>query len=137
MNTQLSDHIKIAPGFWEGLRQVGIDPFDVARTAGMPGTIINEPEVSPARYFSIWAAFSDLMGDTAEGIVKLATAFQTSQYPPTVLATYHASDYRAALKRMVRYKRLCLRRLCESVSKARNALSSSNGCNPPNLDRPC
>lgn len=37
----------------------------------------------------------------------LATVFETTQYPPTVLATYHAKDYRDALNRMVRYKQMC------------------------------
>ncbi|MNJ50949.1 HTH-type transcriptional regulator VirS [compost metagenome] len=47
------------------------------------------------------------MGDTSTGIIKLATAFETAKYPPTVLATYHARDYRDALSRMVRYKQMC------------------------------
>ncbi|MBE1442589.1 AraC family transcriptional regulator [Paenibacillus sp. OAS669] len=103
-----SDRIKFPPGFWTGLQQLGIAPQDVARKARLPLTIITESaEVTTDEYFRIWQAYSDLIGDTAIGIIKLVTVFETTQYPPTVLATYHARDYRDALSRMTRYKQLC------------------------------
>ncbi|USG67878.1 AraC family transcriptional regulator [Brevibacillus ruminantium] len=103
-----SDRIKLPPGFWAGLQQLGIAPHDVARKARLPLTIITEPAgVTTAHYFRIWQAYSDLVGDTATGIIKLVTVFETAQYPPTVLATYHARNYRDALNRMARYKQLC------------------------------
>lgn len=102
------DRIKLPPGFWTGLQQLGITPHDVARKARLPLTIITEPAaVTAAQYFRIWQAYSDLVGDVAIGIIKLVTIFETTQYPPTVLATYHARDYRDALNRMARYKQLC------------------------------
>ncbi|MDQ0897691.1 AraC family transcriptional regulator [Paenibacillus sp. V4I7] len=103
-----SDRIKFPPGFWVGLQQLGIAPHDVARKARLPLTIITEPAGATAdQYFRIWQAYSELVGDTAFGIIKLVTVFETTQYPPTVLATYHARDYRDALNRMARYKQLC------------------------------
>lgn len=99
--------IKIPAGFWAGLRQLGIAAHDVVRQAGLPLTIITEPTVTTAQYFAIWQAYSDLIDDTAKGIIKLTTAFETAQYPPSVLATYHARDFRDALNRMVRYKQQC------------------------------
>ncbi|MBU8787809.1 MULTISPECIES: helix-turn-helix transcriptional regulator [Bacillus] len=99
--------IKIPAGFWEGLRQLGIAAHDVVRKAQLPLTIVTEPVVTAAQYFSIWQAYSDLIDDTAKGIINLTTAFDTAHYPPPVLATYHARDYRDALKRMARYKQLC------------------------------
>ncbi|MFF2886133.1 AraC family transcriptional regulator ligand-binding domain-containing protein [Paenibacillus sp. NPDC057967] len=107
MKSHLSDRIKFPPGFWEGVRLAGIAAHDIARKAGLPLTIIHEPVVTTAQYFAIWQAYSDLIGDPAEGIIKLATSFETAKYPPTVLATYHARDYRDALHRMARYKQLC------------------------------
>ncbi|WP_169082005.1 AraC family transcriptional regulator [Paenibacillus sp. PL91] len=107
MKYHTSDRIKFPPGFWAGLRQLGIAPHDVARKAQLPLTIITEPLVTTAQYFAIWQAYSDLIGDTANGIIKLATVYETAKYPPTVLATYHARDYRDALNRMARYKKLC------------------------------
>ncbi|WP_342591561.1 AraC family transcriptional regulator ligand-binding domain-containing protein [Paenibacillus shirakamiensis] len=99
--------MKITPGFWSSLRGIGIDPLDVMRRARLPLTVINEPLVTNAQYYSIWQAFSEQVGDTAMGIVKLATAYETAQYPPAALATFHARDYRDALNRMARYKQMC------------------------------
>lgn len=107
MKSHTSDRIKMPPGFWSGIRQVGLADQDIVRKARLPLTIINESEVTTAQYYSIWQAYTDLIGDPAQGIIKLATVFETAKYPPTVLATYHARDYRDALNRMVRYKRLC------------------------------
>ncbi|MDH6427462.1 MULTISPECIES: AraC family transcriptional regulator [unclassified Paenibacillus] len=107
MKSHTSDQIKIPPGFWAGLSQLGITAQDVASKANLPLSQITESEVTTAQYFAVWQAYSDLIGDTAEGIIKLATVFETTQYPPTVLATYHAKDYRDALKRMERYKQMC------------------------------
>ncbi|MGG3308138.1 helix-turn-helix domain-containing protein [Paenibacillus lautus] len=107
MKHYASGRIKIPPGFWEGLHQLGIAAHDIARKAQLPLTIITESIVTTAQYFAIWKAYSDLIGDTAQAIIKLATVFETAQYPPTVLAPYHARDYRDALNRMARYKQLC------------------------------
>lgn len=99
--------IKFPSGFWSGLEPLSIAPEDVARQAGLPLTIITEPKVTADEYFAVWQAFSDLMGDISNGIIGLVTVFETAQYPPDVLATYHARDYRDALCRMVRYKQMC------------------------------
>ncbi|SFA92850.1 transcriptional regulator, AraC family [Cohnella sp. OV330] len=107
MNEHATELIKIAPGFWSALFRLGIAGRDVTRVAGLPDAIINESAVTAAQYFAIWTAYAELAGDLAKGIVDLATAFETAQYPPTVLATYHASDYRDALYRTVRYKQFC------------------------------
>ncbi|GIO90212.1 AraC family transcriptional regulator [Paenibacillus lactis] len=107
MKSHTSDRIKMPPGFWSGIRQLGLADQDIVRKARLPLTIINESEVTATQYYSIWKAYTDLIGDPALGIIKLATAFETAKYPSSVLATYHARDYRDALNRMVRYKRLC------------------------------
>ena len=61
--------IKIPAGFWTGLRHLGMNPHDLVRKANLPLTIINEPVVSTTQYFAIWQAYSDLIGDTAKGII--------------------------------------------------------------------
>ena len=99
--------IKIPAGFWAGIHQLGIAPQDVARKAQLPLTIITDPVVTTDQYFAIWQAYSGLIDDIAKGIIKLTTVFETAHYPPAVLATYHARDYRDALNRMARYKQMC------------------------------
>ncbi|WP_432352363.1 helix-turn-helix domain-containing protein [Sporosarcina sp. A2] len=103
----INSRIKMPLGFWDGLRQLGIATQDVVRKARLPLTIITEPVVTTAQYFAIWQAYSNLMDDASKGIIKLATAFETAHYPPSVLTAYHARDYRDALNRMARYKQLC------------------------------
>ncbi|WP_058304165.1 AraC family transcriptional regulator [Gorillibacterium timonense] len=108
MTAHTHDRIKIPPGFWTGLRELGISAYEVVLQARLPLAIVNEPAgVTTAQYFAIWQAYSDLIGDISLAIIKLSTVFDTAQYPPSVLATYHARDYRDALTRMVRYKQLC------------------------------
>jgi AraC-like DNA-binding protein len=107
MTFNTADRIKIPAGFWTGLRQLGIVANEVLRKAQLPVSIVSAPFVTTAQYFAIWQAFSDLIGDPSKGIIKLATSFETDHFPPTVLATYHARDYRDALKRMAKYKQLC------------------------------
>jgi len=107
MNSQNLDRIKFPPGFWAGMHRLGIAAQDVARTAGLPVTVITEPAVTRTQYFAIWQAYSELKNGPAEGIIQLATAFEAAKYPPSVLATYHARDYREALNRMTRYKPFC------------------------------
>ncbi|MCA0757943.1 AraC family transcriptional regulator [Paenibacillus sp. N4] len=107
MKAIVADRVKLAPGFWSSLRLLGISPQEVARHARLPLTVIDDPAVTTAQYYAIWQAYAELVGDAATGIVKLATAFETAQYPPAALATFHARDFRDALTRMTRYKQMC------------------------------
>ncbi|WP_025027946.1 AraC family transcriptional regulator [Caldalkalibacillus mannanilyticus] len=102
-----SNRIKIPQGFWEGLCKLDITASEIARKAQLPFTVITGREVSITQYYAIWQAYSDLIGDTAKGIIQLATVYETNKYPPTVLATYHARDYREAIYRMAKYKQQC------------------------------
>ncbi|MBU5351496.1 AraC family transcriptional regulator [Paenibacillus barcinonensis] len=107
MKAAFSPGIKIHPGFWDSLNQLGITMHDIAEEADVIPSSIHESEVTQEQYFSIWQAYSNLVGDTAEAIVRLTKSFEVSKYPPSVLAAYHARDYRDALVRMTRYKQIC------------------------------
>ncbi|WP_178024843.1 AraC family transcriptional regulator [uncultured Paenibacillus sp.] len=103
-----SDRITIPPGLWAGLQLLEIDPYEVARRAQLMLTRLTDPvAVTTAQYFRIWQIYADLMGDPAKAIVRLASTFDSDHYPPTVLATYHARNYRDALYGMARYKPMC------------------------------
>lgn len=108
MTTHSVDRIKIPKGFWMGLHYLDIAPSDVIRKAGLPLAIVNDQTfVTTAQYFALWQAFSDIVEDPALSTVKLSTNFDSAQLPPSVMAPYHARDYRDALNRMARYKQLC------------------------------
>ncbi|NGZ76638.1 AraC family transcriptional regulator [Saccharibacillus alkalitolerans] len=102
-----SDRIKMPPGFWTGLQKTGIRPSDLTRAAGLPLTAIADSALPLGQYFAIWRTYAELTGDAAEAVVRMVGAFDTAQYPPMALAAYHARDYRDALQRMARYKRMC------------------------------
>ncbi|WP_128102008.1 AraC family transcriptional regulator [Paenibacillus sp. DCT19] len=107
MTSDSFERIKMPSGFWEGLRQIGINSHDVARKAGLPLTVISDSTVNITQYYAIWQAYSDLAGDIAHGMIQLATIYEVTKFPPPILATFHARDYRDALQRMARYKMLC------------------------------
>ena len=108
MTAHSLDRIKIPVATWTGFHQLGISAQDVVRKAQLPLTVLSESvEVTTAQYFAIWSAVSELMSDAAVGIIKLTTELNPAQLPPSVLAPYHARDYRDALSRIARYKQLC------------------------------
>jgi AraC-like DNA-binding protein len=102
------DRMKLPAAFWAGFRPLGLAASDVVRKAQLPLTMLTEPGgVTTAQYFAIWQAVSELIGDPAAGMITLMTEAQPAQWPPSLLAPYHARDYRDALNRMARYKQLC------------------------------
>ncbi|MDI4645877.1 helix-turn-helix transcriptional regulator [Cohnella hashimotonis] len=107
MNVIATNRVKLAPGFWASMRQIGLAPQDIVHKCGLPLSIINESVVTTVQYYAIWQAYAELVGDIADGIVRLATGFETAQYPPAALSTFHARNYRDALTRMTRYKQMC------------------------------
>ncbi|WP_059044256.1 AraC family transcriptional regulator [Paenibacillus rubinfantis] len=102
------ERITVPPGLWSGVQRLGIDPYEIASRARVPLTRLTDPlAVTTEQYFRIWQSYADLMGDTAESMIKLAATFDSDHYPPSVLATYHARNYREALHGMARYKTMC------------------------------
>lgn len=71
MNAPSVDRIKIAPDFWTSLGGIGGEPIAVARQARLPLTVITEPFVTTAQYYSIWQAYSELVGNIAKGTLNL------------------------------------------------------------------
>jgi AraC-like DNA-binding protein len=106
MTAQLTDRIKIPAAFWVGLRALGLSAPELIHKAQLSLAVLTDQAVTTRQYFALWQAIDDLSGDEAIG-VKFATALPAGQLPPSLLAAYHARDYRDALQRMARYKQLC------------------------------
>lgn len=103
----MTERIKLPPVFWSGLRHLGLEATDLLRLARLPLAVFTDPVALTTRqYFALWQAMHELTGDAAIGL-QLAAALPTGQLPPSLLAAYHARDYRDALQRMARYKQLC------------------------------
>lgn len=107
MTTQLIDRIKIPAVFWTGLSALNLNAADLIRQARLPLATLKDPvALTTGQYFALWQAMVDLSGDSTIGI-RLVAALPSGQLPPSLLAAYHAHDYRDALQRMARYKQLC------------------------------
>lgn len=107
VNVTTNNRIRIPDGLWTGLNQLGFNTQDLVRKAKLPLTVITESVVTVEEYYALWQAYSDIIVDMEAGIHKLPTVFETTHYPPSVLAAYHARDYRDALQRMACYKEMC------------------------------
>lgn len=108
MASNAHDRIKIPASFWEALPQMGIRVEELLHKARVPIDSLAEPVVlNTAQYFAVWQTFSELIDEPATGIFNFMKSVNTAQLAPSVLAAYHARNYREALSRMERYKQLC------------------------------
>jgi len=79
----------------------------VLKQARLPSTLHTDPRgfVSTAQVFAIWQAVEDLTGEP-DFAFRLLDAFDTSGHQPAFLAASYAADYRDAILRIRRLKRL-------------------------------
>jgi AraC-like DNA-binding protein len=78
------------------------------RQARLPTSlhITDQAFVTTEDYFALWRAVEALTADAGVGL-KLVERTDTALHPPSSLAAFHARDYRDALLRTARFKRLC------------------------------
>ncbi|MDR3434196.1 MAG: AraC family transcriptional regulator ligand-binding domain-containing protein [Rouxiella aceris] len=108
MTESFADRIKVPAVLWLGLENVGISVSALLRQAQLPlGIFTNPGAITTCQYFAIWQGIFDITGDATIGL-KLIAALPTGKLPPSLLAAYHARDFRDALLRIARYKRLCI-----------------------------
>ena len=103
----VADKIKVPTALWEGLKRVGIAPGDVVRRAQIPINVLRDgAPVTTMQFFAIWRALADVSTDPVVGI-RIAVSLDEAAMPPSFLAAYYARDFRDALARVARFKRLC------------------------------
>lgn len=101
------DKIKVPTALWEGLRRVGIAHGDVVRRAQIPVNVLRDgAPVTTMQFFAIWRAVADVSSDPMVGI-RIAVSLDGAVMPPSFLSAYYARDFRDALQRVARFKRLC------------------------------
>lgn len=107
MNSVASDRCKFPQAFWRAFGQLGLWPSMVLRQARLPSTLHTDPRgfVSTAQVFAIWQAVEELT-DAPDFAFRLLDAFDTSGHQPAFLAASYAEDYRDAILRIRRLKRL-------------------------------
>jgi AraC-like DNA-binding protein len=103
----VADKIKVPTALWEGLKRVGIARGDVVRRAQIPINVLRDgAPVTTMQFFAIWRAIADVSTDPIVGI-RIAVSLDGAAMPPSFLAAYYARDFRDALQRVARFKRLC------------------------------
>ena len=107
MRNPEADRIKIPQALWEGLKRVGIPRADVVRRAEIPVNVLRDGDpVSTMQFFAMWRALADISADPVIGL-RIALSLDDAVLPPSFLAAYYARDFRDALQRVARFKRLC------------------------------
>lgn len=103
-----TDRCKVPPAFWRAIERTGLSPAAVLRQARLPANLHlgEQATITTAQFFALWSALEDLTTDPGLG-VKLVEGTDTAGHPPSSLAAFYARDYRDALLRTARFKRLC------------------------------
>jgi len=106
-DNMVADKIKIPDALWAGIKRVGVARAAVVRHAQIPVSAIRDgAPVSTMQFFCIWKALTDISADPAIGL-RIAAGLEGAVMPPSFLAAYHARNFRDALQRIARFKRLC------------------------------
>ncbi|MDF2117654.1 AraC family transcriptional regulator ligand-binding domain-containing protein [Roseiarcaceae bacterium H3SJ34-1] len=102
-----ADRCKMPQAFWRAFSDAGVKPAAILRQARLPATLHLNPHVflSTAQIFAIYRAVEELVDDPGFAI-KFVKAFDRSGHQPAFLAACYAADYRDALGRIDRFKRL-------------------------------
>ncbi|ULA64300.1 MAG: AraC-like DNA-binding protein [Nitrospira sp.] len=107
MSNQAADKIRLPEALWDGIKRAGLARADVVREAHIPLSVIrDQAPLSTAQFFLLWQALVNLSHDPAIGL-RIATGLESTAMPPSFMAAYHSRDFRDALQRVARFKRLC------------------------------
>lgn len=107
MKSPVADKIRLPEAFWEGIKRVGLPRADVVREAQIPLSVIrDQAPLSTAQFFALWQVLVELSRDPAIGL-RIVAGLEGAVMPPSFMAAYHARDFRDALQRVARFKRLC------------------------------
>jgi AraC-like DNA-binding protein len=103
-----ADKFKAGNGFWRGLKKLGLTPGAVLRQARLPADLYDGEKnlVTTAQFFALWRAIGELSPDPAAGL-KLASEVEPEHHHPGILAALNARNFRDAVERIARYKKLC------------------------------
>lgn len=94
-------------GLWQTFESLGVSYEQFVKSSQLPVNIINEKSISLETYVTIWHNYSSLVSNIESSIIKMATGFDVTQYPPTIMAAYYAPNYMECLKTICKYTKLC------------------------------
>lgn len=107
MTHPVPDKLRVPSTLWEGLKRAGVARADVVRRAQLPLSVVkDDAPVTTAVFFALWRAIEIVSADPVVGL-RIATGLDGAVMPLGFVAAYHARDFRDALNRVARFKRLC------------------------------
>lgn len=106
MKQYQADRIKVSDSFWSTLEKSGVAMQQVAEATRLPAAVLlNQTAATTEQYFALWNCLQQVSGSADIGI-RFVQAFDVTQLPPSFFAAHIARDYRDALHRIARFKRL-------------------------------
>ena len=107
MTSSLPDKMKIPPTLWEGLKRAGLDRAEVVRRANLPFSVVkDDAPITTLQFFAVWQAIEAVSATFTIGL-RIASVLEGAVMPLAFVAAYHARDFRDAVQRVARFKRLC------------------------------
>jgi AraC-like DNA-binding protein len=105
---RVPDRFRVPKIVWIWLERLGLTPMAVLRHARLPSALYDgeRTSVTTAQFFALWRSIAELRPEPDLGL-RLVRELEVGQLPPATLASFYARDYRDALGRLSRFKRLC------------------------------
>ncbi len=104
----MNSRFRIPTAFARKLEELGLQPEDVLRHAGLPTRLFDGDEkilLSTEELFALYRGLAEASRDPAIAL-KLGTEARLERYDPLGIAAVTARSFRDALERMARYKQL-------------------------------
>ena len=107
MTSQGLDRVRFPPTLWRALRAAGLEPSKLLRQAGLAASLHLDASAifSTSQVFAIWKAVEAISGDPAVAL-RLLGAADRSGHQPAFISALYAADFRDAVQRIVRFKRM-------------------------------
>lgn len=102
-----AQRFQVQPGWKLLIADMGINPGDVLRLAGLPGDLFTRRDASltPKEFFALWSGLEQVAG-AEELPLQLGQAISVEAFDPPIFASLCSPDLNTALQRLSTYKRL-------------------------------
>ena len=100
-------HFFVQPGWKLLIADIGLNPAEVLRRAGLPGDLFSRKDasVTPGQYFDLWCALEEA-GGAEELPLALGQAISVEAFDPPIFASLCSPNLNVALQRLSGFKRL-------------------------------
>ncbi|RAK57411.1 AraC family transcriptional regulator [Phenylobacterium deserti] len=105
--TPVIDRGRFPPTLWRAMRGAGLEPAKVLRMAGLPSSLHLDASalLCTAQLFAIWNA-AEAIAEEPDLALRILQAADRAGHQPAFIAALYASDFRDAIGRIERFKRM-------------------------------